>query len=184
MMPLRSYAGRRTVEERTRELTEALEHQRATSEVLELISRAPVQVQAVLDNIVERANSLCEGMTTAGYFVEGEQLRIVALHSQIAPDERVAQVGDTLSLERKWPVAAAVLDRRTVSFAGTSDEWDRAYPETGARLRAAGMDSFSGLAVPLVHEGAAVGVLVPQRRDGRGFTPPRSPSWRPSPRRP
>jgi nitrate/nitrite-specific signal transduction histidine kinase len=57
-----SYSGlERKVELRTRELSEALEQQTASSDILRVISGSPTNVQPVFDSIVVSAVRLCGG---------------------------------------------------------------------------------------------------------------------------
>ena len=53
------------LEARNRDLTEALEQQTATSEILRVISQSPTDVQPVFDTIVEAPCALCDGLQRA-----------------------------------------------------------------------------------------------------------------------
>src|SRR5215471_5486973 len=55
----REKAALKSIDDRDQQLAEAIEHQRATSEVLGIISRSPTDVQPVLDAIVESAAKVC-----------------------------------------------------------------------------------------------------------------------------
>src|SRR5262245_43773480 len=57
---------------RTRELTEALEQQTATSEVLRVINNSPTNAQPVYDTIVKSSVKLCGGLFSALYQFDGE----------------------------------------------------------------------------------------------------------------
>jgi len=64
----------------TRELTEAREHQTATSEVLKVISGSPTNIQPVLDIIGERAEKLCDAGISVVSIVEGELIHLASIH--------------------------------------------------------------------------------------------------------
>ena len=116
------------VEDRTRELTEALEHQTATAEILRVISSSPTDIQPVLDIVAERATRLCEAVDAVVLRIEGEFMRTVAHHGSIyapagevmplvAPPEPLAtplaaRTGQPIN--RDWASGRAVVDRRTI----------------------------------------------------------------------
>jgi hypothetical protein len=63
------------------ELKEALEHQTATREVLDLISQSPTDAQPVFDAIVESAVRLCNAVFGVVWRYDGERLHYAASHN-------------------------------------------------------------------------------------------------------
>jgi hypothetical protein len=72
----------RQLDERTAELSEAVEQQRATSEILRVIARSPSDVQPVFDAIVARAARICEAEFSAVVRFDEGLLHLVAVHSR------------------------------------------------------------------------------------------------------
>ena len=66
------------VQTRTRELTQSLEYQTATGEVLNIISRSPTELQPVLDTIVETAARLCLADLAYVFKLEAGRFRLAA----------------------------------------------------------------------------------------------------------
>jgi len=62
------------------ELRESLQQQTATSEVLQVISTSPGQLEPVFQAMLENATRICEAKFGALYLSEGDAFRIVALH--------------------------------------------------------------------------------------------------------
>src|SRR4029077_4910506 len=62
LLPSSDATLREQLDQPRRELKEALEHQVATSEVLDLISRTPTNVQPVFDAIIDSAVRLCDSV--------------------------------------------------------------------------------------------------------------------------
>ena len=63
---------------RNRELTEALEQQTATAEILRVICRSPTDIQPVFDSIVTSAVSLCSARIGAIYRIDDDSIDVVA----------------------------------------------------------------------------------------------------------
>ena len=72
------------LQDRNRDLTEALEQQTATSEILRVIASSPTDIQPVLDIVAENAARLCGSQDSIVYRVEDELMRKVARYWEIS----------------------------------------------------------------------------------------------------
>jgi two-component system, NtrC family, sensor kinase len=93
------------VQARTRELTESLEYQTATSEVLNVISRSPAEVQPILDSIVETAGRLCQADHAHVYRLRDGKYHLAA-HNQTDPDFVEYLVKTPIGLDQQGSVTA------------------------------------------------------------------------------
>ena len=160
-----AYSGlEQQIEERTRDLREALEQQAATSDILRVISSSPTELQPVLDAIVESAARLCDASDAGIVRVEGDWLRLVASRGSL-PKPPIEQL---LPIRRDLIVGRAVIDLKPVHVPDLSAE--SAAEFAGARSILAPLGYRASLAVAMVREGAAIGVVSVARGEARPFT--------------
>jgi two-component system, NtrC family, sensor kinase len=147
-----------------RDLTDSLEQQKATSEILRVISSSPTDVQPVFDTIVRSAVALCDGLVGAVAIFDGELMDAVAVHNY-TPDALAA-------LRRLYPmrpnrqqlVGRAILSRTIVHVPDVLND-----PEYAPNIALAG-GWRAGIAVPLMRSGLPIGAIVVMRAEPGPFS--------------
>src|SRR5262249_1145972 len=119
------------------QITEALEQQTATSEILRVISRSRTNVQPVFDAIVGSAVRLCDGLFSGLYQYDGEVIEQVAHHNYSAEALDVARRIFPIRPNRAIAAARAILERAVVHLPDV--ELDAEYRQ--AIMRAVGARS-------------------------------------------
>ncbi len=148
-----------TAPELKQRLAEALEQHAAVSEILEVISASPSDVQPVVDAVAERAARLCEAPLARVSLVDGDVLRLTAEYSL----DGAPQAGTVpLPLRRSSISGRAVLDRATIHHDDVVPLLDSEYPDA---LNARQLGLRAVLAVPLMRQGNAYGAIFLWRRE-------------------
>ena len=157
-----SYASlEQKVEDRTRDLTESLEQQTATSEILRVISSSPTDIQPVLDAVAENAARVCGAHDAKIYRVDGDLLRLVA---SCGPVPGVTH----LAISRGLVTGRAVVDRQTIHVHDLAAELETEFPEARPYMQPTGQRTV--LATPLLREGTPIGAILIIRTEVRPFS--------------
>ena len=153
-----------------KKLAEALQHQAATADVLQVISSSPSELQRVFQAILENATRICEAKFGSMYLYEGDAFRFVAQHNaplafveartrdpivRPPPDMPLGRVAITKQVSH-------IADIRTAPSYVSQDPFVVSAVELG-NYRAV-------LAVPMVKENELVGSINIQRQQAQPFT--------------
>jgi len=151
--------------QRTDDLTESLEQQTATAKVLEVISRAAFDLQAVFETVVESSVRLCGADRAFIFRFDGELLRVAATYNATAEfREWVAQ--HPITPGRHSVAARAALERRTIHIPDALADPDYSYG-VGAK----GVEAYRTLlGVPILKGDDLLGVMVIYHLEVRPFT--------------
>jgi GAF domain-containing protein len=156
--------------QRTDDLSEALEQQTATAEVLKVISSSPGDLQPVFDAILAKATDLCGARFASLRLSEADQFRTVSLYN--APAALVEHWRST-PLVRPHPESAlgrTALTKQAVQIDDVtkSPAYSKRDPLSVAGADLGGYRTV--LSVPMLKEDALIGVISIYRQEVRPFT--------------
>ena len=151
------------------QVSEALERQTATSDVLRVIGSSQTEIQPVFETIVRNAVRLCEGVFGGVLRVAGDMLHLVADHN-FTPEAR-AMYRQVFPIEltqdsRRNVTARAVIDQTIVHLSDIRQEPDFAVSQ---RLSEA-LKFRAILSVPMVRDGSVIGAISVARAEAGPFS--------------
>jgi GAF domain-containing protein len=158
------------VQARTRELSEALERQTATSQVLQVISSSPGELEPVFDAILENAIRICEAGFGNLFLREEAAFRAVAVHGDSAYVDWFRREPKAIVPDHPGtPLRRLAETRQMVHVADVREE--PSYLEGFRPLRA--LVEVGGartlLIVPMLHEDELLGAIAIYRKELRPF---------------
>ena len=157
-------------QQRTRELTELLEQQTATSEVLQVISSSPGELQPVFEAMLENAVRICDAKFGNIYRWDGDAFNLVATYNT-PPALAEARRRSPMRPDPKAPAGRMVATKTVVHIADLAA--DPGYIEHRVPAIIAGVE-LGGIrtlvTVPMLKENKLVGALTVYRQEVRPFT--------------
>jgi GAF domain-containing protein len=152
------------VQARTKELSEALEQQTATGDVLNVISRSPSELEPVLDTIVKTAARLCSAEYSFIVRCADDRCHLIAANRVEAEHIRYL-ARNPVAIDRTSVTGRVALERKTLHVPDVlaDPEFKQLDWQKVGRQRTV-------LGVPLMREGTLVGVMILARTEIKPFT--------------
>jgi GAF domain-containing protein len=148
-----------------KKLTEALEQQTATSEVLRVISSSPGDLQPVFETILANATWLCEAKFGSLLLYDDRGFRVVALHDAPAAYVELRQREPFIRPRPEHPLGRIANTKQVVHVPDTAT-----LPEH-ARARLVDIAGARTIvSVPMLKEGELIGAIAIYRQEVRPFT--------------
>ncbi|MBT8359833.1 MAG: cyclic nucleotide-binding domain-containing protein, partial [Deltaproteobacteria bacterium] len=150
-------------EQKSQELSEALQQKTAISEILRAISNSPSNAHSILETVAENAARLCEVNDAEIFKVEGNALRLVAKYGQ----HQLWPIGTLKPINRDWVAGRAVADCRPIHV----DDLQAASAEFPlGSILAEQFGHHTSFVTPLLREGVAIGAILIRRMEVRPLT--------------
>ncbi len=147
------------------ELSQSLERQTATAEVLRILSRSPNDARLVFESIATAAMRLCGAQSANVFTFDGSLLHTACLKTAYAEAEEVVRRLFPRPPDRGSAASRAVLERTAVAIHDVLEDPDYAFPD-GSRL---GFRSVLG--VPLMRDGEPIGAIAIGKPEPGPFRP-------------
>jgi signal transduction histidine kinase len=145
------------------ELRESLQQQTATADVLKVISSSQGVLKPVFDSILINATRICEASFANLVLVEGDDLRIGAMHG--APAAFAEAVRLNTVVPRQTPVGHVIETKQPVHIADI--QADEAYRNTRLAKQAGARTT---LGVPMLKDDQIIGAILIYRQEVLSFT--------------
>jgi signal transduction histidine kinase len=146
------------------QVTEALEQQTATAEILRLIAGSPMDLESVLGTVAETAMRVCGARDAIIYRCDGDVLRLACTRGPLP----VSPSSLAVPLNEKTATGRSVVERRTIHVHDLAAVAASVYPEALSRGVAGG--SRTVLATPLLQDGEPLGAILIRRGEVQAFT--------------
>ena len=154
------------IQTRNREISEALEQQTATSDILSIIAENPTDVRPVLDAVAERAAKLCNSYDAVIVRAHSNLYRIVAHWGPVPlPSDNV---NNGIPLNRDSVTGRAMVDRKTIHLHDLLAEPADEYPLSKEYYQISQQRTM--LVTPLIRENDVIGAIMIRRREFNPFT--------------
>jgi signal transduction histidine kinase len=154
------------IEALKRSLTEGSEQQAATAEILRVISSSPTDVQPVFDAIATSARRLLGGFSSGVYRLVGDEIHLAAYTSTTPSGDKALRAAFPRPLSTFSFPGEAIHDCAPIVMNDIEVE-PRLPHDVRINIRERGFRS--GVWVPMLHDGVAIGVVGVTRREPGAF---------------